>query len=143
MLRARRRPVWGKKKRSRRRWECCWLGWRSMGCRGLSIPTGERVQAQGDGRRAVARRRSGHAVWAHVSQAGNSHDCCPFAAGEGRVERNHGIHQDRLIKKLRRKGIDNYEVANQYLKNEYLPQHNRLSQAEAERSRTTPDFSVM
>jgi transposase len=44
---------------------------------------------------------------------------------KGRVERNHGIHQDRLIKKLRRKGIANYEAANQYLQNEYLAQHNR------------------
>lgn len=44
---------------------------------------------------------------------------------KGRVERNHGIHQDRLIKKLRRQGIAHYETANHYLKNEYLPQHNR------------------
>jgi len=44
---------------------------------------------------------------------------------KGRVERNHGIHQDGLIKKLRRKGIDDYEAANQYLENEYLTQHNR------------------
>jgi hypothetical protein len=34
-------------------------------------------------------------------------------------------HQDRLIKKLRRKGIASYEAANQYLEQEYLPQHNR------------------
>ncbi len=34
---------------------------------------------------------------------------------KGRVERNHGTHQDRLIKKLRRKGIASYEAANQYL----------------------------
>ena len=32
---------------------------------------------------------------------------------KGRVERNHGTHQDRLIKKLRRKKIDSYEAANQ------------------------------
>src|SRR5256886_450507 len=44
---------------------------------------------------------------------------------KGRVERNHGIHQDRLIKKLRRKGIGSYEAANQYLEKEYLLQHNR------------------
>jgi hypothetical protein len=44
---------------------------------------------------------------------------------KGRVERNHGIHQDRLIKKLRRKGIGSYEAANQYLEKEYLPEHNR------------------
>jgi len=32
---------------------------------------------------------------------------------KGRVERIHGVHQDRLIKKLRRKGIDSYEAANE------------------------------
>jgi transposase len=44
---------------------------------------------------------------------------------KGRVERNHGTHQDRLIKKLRRKKIDSYAAANQYLEKEYLPEHNR------------------
>jgi hypothetical protein len=44
---------------------------------------------------------------------------------KGRVERNHGTHQDRLIKKLRRKGIDNWEAANHYLQEEYLAEHNR------------------
>jgi transposase len=44
---------------------------------------------------------------------------------KGRVERNHGTHQDRLIKKLRRKGIVSYGAVNQYLEQEYLPQHNR------------------
>lgn len=44
---------------------------------------------------------------------------------KGRVERNHGIHQDRMIKKLRRKGITTYEGTNEFLEKEYLPQHNR------------------
>src|SRR5580700_9112299 len=44
---------------------------------------------------------------------------------KGRVERNHGIHQDRMIKKLRRKGIASYAAANEFLEKEYLPQHNR------------------
>ncbi|HYT19943.1 MAG TPA: hypothetical protein VEW05_06880, partial [Candidatus Polarisedimenticolia bacterium] len=44
---------------------------------------------------------------------------------KGRVERNHGTHQDRLIKKLRRRGIASHRAANQYLGEEYLPQHNR------------------
>jgi transposase len=44
---------------------------------------------------------------------------------KGRVERNHGTHQDRLIKKLRRRGIASYEAANQFLEDQYLPQHNR------------------
>ena len=44
---------------------------------------------------------------------------------KGRVERIHGVHQDRLIKKLGRKKIDRYAAANQYLGKEYLPEHNR------------------
>ena len=44
---------------------------------------------------------------------------------KGRVERRHGVHQDRLIKKMRRKRIASYEAANAYLEQEYLPDHNR------------------
>ena len=44
---------------------------------------------------------------------------------KGRVERGHGVHQDRLIKKLRRQGIGSYEAANQYLQEKYLAEHNR------------------
>ncbi len=43
---------------------------------------------------------------------------------KGRVERNHGTHQDRLIKKMRRLGIGSYEDANRYLLKSYLPEHN-------------------
>jgi hypothetical protein len=49
---------------------------------------------------------------------------------KGRVERSHGTHQDRLIKKLRRAGIRDYEAANTYLETTYWPTHNvRFSQA--------------
>jgi transposase len=44
---------------------------------------------------------------------------------KGRVERNHGTHQDRLIKKLRRQNIGSYEAANQFLREIYLPEHNQ------------------
>jgi len=44
---------------------------------------------------------------------------------KGRVERSHGVHQDRLIKKLRRKKIASYEAANEYLEEQYLAEHNR------------------
>jgi len=44
---------------------------------------------------------------------------------KGRVERVHGTHQDRLVKKLRRKGIASHAEANAYLESEYLPDHNR------------------
>jgi len=54
---------------------------------------------------------------------------------KGRVERNHGTHQDRLIKKMRRKKIGTHEQANVYLQQEYLREHNqrfRCAAAEAE-----------
>jgi transposase len=54
---------------------------------------------------------------------------------KGRVERNQGTHQDRLIKKMRRKKIGTHERANEYLQQDYLPEHNerfRRGPAEAE-----------
>ena len=44
---------------------------------------------------------------------------------KGRIERMHGTHQDRLVKKLRRRGISTHEAANVYLQQEYLPEHNQ------------------
>ena len=44
---------------------------------------------------------------------------------KGRIERANGVHQDRLIKKMRRKKIASYEAANEYLQKQYLPEHNR------------------
>jgi transposase len=46
---------------------------------------------------------------------------------KGRVERVHGTHQDRLVKKLRRKEIVSHEAANVYLEREYLPEHDNVS----------------
>jgi hypothetical protein len=51
---------------------------------------------------------------------------------KGRVERQHGTHQDRLVKKLRRKEIRSHQAANVYLEREYLPEHNgRFARAAA------------
>ena len=51
---------------------------------------------------------------------------------KGRVERNHGTHQDRLVKKLRRVGIADAPAANAFLETTYLPEHNaRFAQAPA------------
>ena len=51
---------------------------------------------------------------------------------KGRVERNHGTHQDRLVKKLRRLGIADAITANAFLETTYLPEHNaRFAQAPA------------
>ena len=43
---------------------------------------------------------------------------------KGRIERMHGVHQDRLVKKLRRRGMVSHQAANVYLREEYLPEHN-------------------
>jgi hypothetical protein len=43
---------------------------------------------------------------------------------KGRVERNHGTQQDRLIKKMRLLGLSDDAAANAYLSATYLPQHN-------------------
>jgi transposase len=51
---------------------------------------------------------------------------------KGRVERNHGTHQDRLVKKLRRLAIAEDGAANTFLDTTYWPQHNaRFAQAPA------------
>ena len=44
---------------------------------------------------------------------------------KGRVERNHGVDQDRLVKELRLAGISTIEAANQFLEHSYLPKMNR------------------
>ena len=51
---------------------------------------------------------------------------------KGRIERNHGTHQDRLIKKLRRKHIADPAAANAFLEAAYWPEHNaRFARAPA------------
>jgi transposase len=44
---------------------------------------------------------------------------------KGRIERHHGTHQDRLVKKLRRNDIADIAAANALLAAEYWPDHNR------------------
>ena len=44
---------------------------------------------------------------------------------KGRIERNHGTHQDRLVKKLRRLGIQDLPAANAYLTATYWSEHNQ------------------
>jgi transposase len=47
------------------------------------------------------------------------------AQAKGRVERNHGVDQDRLVKELRLAGISNKEDANRFLLKKYLPKMNK------------------
>ena len=58
---------------------------------------------------------------------------------KGRIERNHGTQQDRLVKKLRRRGITDHDAANRFLETEYWADHNaRFAQAPA----SPDDFHV-
>jgi hypothetical protein len=43
---------------------------------------------------------------------------------KGRIERHHGTHQDRLVKKLRRTAIADLVAANAFLETEYWTAHN-------------------
>jgi transposase len=43
---------------------------------------------------------------------------------KGRIERNHGTHQDRLVKKLRLRGISDLMAANAFLDTQYWAEHN-------------------
>ena len=53
---------------------------------------------------------------------------------KGRVERNHGTDQDRLVKELRLAGISSIEDANRFLETYYLPKMNeKFSRPSAER----------
>jgi transposase len=61
---------------------------------------------------------------------------------KGRVERVHGTHQDRLVKKLRLAGVGTYQEANRYLREHYIAEHNRryarAAAAEADYHRRRP-----
>jgi hypothetical protein len=47
------------------------------------------------------------------------------AQAKGRVERKHGVFQDRLVKDLKLYGINTIEVANNYLEERFLPKINQ------------------
>ncbi|MEO6331980.1 MAG: ISNCY family transposase [Gemmatimonadaceae bacterium] len=58
---------------------------------------------------------------------------------KGRVERTHGTNQDRLIKKLRLKGISTHAAVNEYLSSSYLAAHNERF---ARRPASSTDFHL-
>jgi hypothetical protein len=56
---------------------------------------------------------------------------------KGRVERNHGVYQDRLVKMLALKNITTIEAANYYLEKEFI---NKLNQKFAVKAQSTQDL---
>src|SRR5947208_13281168 len=89
--------------------------------RGLEEP----VQAPGQRAGATARRRADPQFGRMGAKLGIELIAASSPQAKGRVERIHGMHQERLVKKRRRKRIANHTEANQYLELEYLPEHNR------------------
>ena len=61
---------------------------------------------------------------------------------KGRVERRHGVFQDRFVKALRLRKIDSLEAANEYLEQEFLDELNEKfhvsARAEADLHRSVP-----
>jgi transposase len=51
--------------------------------------------------------------------------CANSPQAKGRVERRHGVFQDRLVKELRLEGIADLDGANAYLAKTFLPQMNQ------------------
>ena len=72
---------------------------------------------------------SGEEVWTHFGwackQLGIEIITAHSPEAKGRVERNHGVYQDRLVKELRLAGIDTIAAANAFLAGGYCEQLNR------------------
>jgi hypothetical protein len=68
---------------------------------------------------------------------------------KGRIERNHGTHQDRLVKEMRLRGISTIEAANKYLEEEYISQFNKkftvqpLNLTDAHRTKKGFDLDII
>src|ERR1039458_3824671 len=132
---------WARRRRSGRRPTRCRRGSKNTECRkrctwiGRTCINARPRSANSCGAKSRSRSLAGCAKsWGSRSSRRESRK---ISAGspkaKGRVERNHGTHQDRLIKKMRRKKIGTHEQANVYLQREYLPEHNeRFRRAAAE-----------
>ena len=72
---------------------------------------------------------SGEEVWTHFGwackQLGIEIITAHSPEAKGRVERNHGIYQDRLVKELRLAGINTIAAANEFLAAGYCEQLNQ------------------
>src|SRR5881628_3268821 len=113
----------------------------------------ERVQAKGDPSRAVAGRSCGDAVWAHVSEAGDSHHCRQFAAGEGTggaqprdpsgsADQEITAERDRQLRSREPISGKRISAAAQPTFRAAGGKAGGLSRAEVESTRTPSDFSV-
>ena len=116
----------GSRRRSGRPAQCYANGSRNMACRARCIRTGKMCTY---GEPHASERGCGEQPFTQFGRMCAKLGIRIIAANspqaKGRVERNHGTHQDRLVKKMRRKHIGTHAAANTYLEQEYLPEHNR------------------
>src|SRR6266853_1562316 len=126
MPRARRRLAWAKKRRSGRRWVFYKPGLRNYGVPRALYTDWKNLYKR---KATPAEQLRGKVPVTQFGRMCQKLGIRIIAASspqaKGRVERSHGVHQDRLIKKLRRKKIASYEAANEFLQKTYLPEHNR------------------
>src|SRR5258708_490855 len=78
----------------------------------------------GKGGETVGGGRVKEVGWA-LKRVGIEHIAAYSRQARGRSERMFGTLQDRLIKELAQTGIDDIETANRWLREVYLPAHNR------------------
>ena len=101
-----------------------WKRYRAEGPPGLVPRSAGRASRRAKPR---ARRRGGEAALTQFGRRCRQWGIDIVAASsppaQGRVERNQGTHQDRLVKKLRRQGISTQAEVNRYLE-EYCPEPN-------------------
>src|SRR4051812_23411127 len=117
---------WARKRRSGPPWACCAPGLPGTGFRGRSTPTGKMSTCGGRMRRNVRRGAAPFTQFGRMcAKLGIGIIPASSPQAKGRIERQHGTHQDRLVKKLRRIGIADVAAANAFLEAAYWADHNR------------------
>jgi len=151
MPRARRRLVWGKKRRSGQRPQCCRPGFRIWCAPGTLYGLEECVPRKATSAEQLRGKVPVPQFGRMCQKLGIRILAASSPQAKGRVERIHGVHQDRLIKKLRRKGIDSY-AGSERVSGKRVPagaqptfypaggKAGGLSRAKADGPRASPDF---
>src|SRR2546426_9653887 len=124
-LPTRRGRNWASKRRSGRWSMRCAPGSSATGCRWRCTWIGRTCTSARPRRKSGCAEKSRSRSLGACAKLGIAVIAANSPQAKGRVERIHGTHQDRLVKKLRRKEISSHQHANLYLEREYLAEHNR------------------
>jgi transposase len=83
------------------------------------------VNRPAEAEEALAGRQAETQVGRALRELGIAYIPAHSPQAKGRVERSHGVDQDRLIKELRLRGLSTIEEANRFLERQYTPMCNR------------------